>query len=388
VAEQNSIALLGSTGSIGTSCLDVVSRHPERLRIRGLAAHRSVERLCRQVTELKPDWAVLGAEDVRLPAEAVPGGACNGRTKWHSGTEALPALVRRADVDTVVCAMVGAAGLAPAWAAVDSGKRVAIANKEALVIAGPLLMQRAAETGATIIPVDSEHSAVYQCLQAGRRRDLKHVILTASGGPFRGWSRTQLETVTPAMALQHPNWQMGPKITIDSATLMNKALEIIEARWLFDLQPDEIRVVIHPQSRIHSLVEFRDGSVISQMSPPDMRGPIQYALLFPDRPESPARATDWTEPLTLELLPADPENFPALQLGFQAARQGGTCGAVLNAANEIAVSRFLAGDLSFLSITRLVQDILNHHQFEARPSLPQLLQADARAREEAVRWTR
>ena len=283
--------------------------------------------------------------------------------------------------------MVGAAGLPAAWAAVDAGKRVAIANKESLVIAGPLLMRRAAETGATILPVDSEHSAIFQCLQAGHGRDVARVILTASGGPFRGWTREQLASVTPEMAMRHPTWQMGPKISVDSATMMNKALEIIEARWLFGLQPDQLQVVIHPQSLIHSLVEYRDGSVMSQMSPPDMRLPIQYALLFPDRPESPARRWDWTQAQTLELLPPDLDAFPALRLGFEAARNGGTCGAVLNAANEVAVERFLSGKLSFAAIAQLVEEVLHHHHFEAQPSLEQLLLADARAREEALRWT-
>lgn len=384
-----SIALLGSTGSIGTSCLDVIRQHSDRLRICGLAAHRSVERLCRQVSELRPRWAVVGCSDVAIPEEsAVPRESASQRpTIWYSGTEQLSELVRQSDVDTVVCAMVGAAGLPAALAAVDAGKRVAIANKESLVIAGPLLMRRAAETGAVILPVDSEHSAVFQALQTGRGRDVSKVILTASGGPFRGWSRQQLASVTPEMALRHPTWQMGPKISVDSATMMNKALELIEARWLFGLQPDQLQVVIHPQSLIHSLVEFQDGSVMSQMSPPDMRLPIQYALLFPERPASPARRWDWTQAQTLELLPPDLDAFPALRLGFEAARNGGTCGAVLNAANEVAVERFLAGALSFAAIPQLVEAILQHHQFEGQPSLPQLLQADAQAREEAVRWT-
>ena len=212
------------------------------------------------------------------------------------------------------------------------------------------------------------------------------MILTASGGPLRGYSKKQLESVTPEMALRHPTWNMGPKISIDSATLMNKALEIIEARWLFGLTADEIGVVIHPQSTIHSLVEFQDGSVISQMSPPDMRLPIQYALLFPDRPAGPARTTDWSQSQTFELYPPDMDAFPALRLGFEAAQQGGTCGAVLNAANEVAVSRLLNRELPFHQITRVVEDILNHHQFEAQPSMEQLLQADGRAREEAARW--
>ncbi len=378
----SSIALLGSTGSIGTSCLDVARQHPHRLRVAGLAAHRSVERLCQQVSEFRPDWAVVGCESVSIPSTEHA-----RHTRWYQGFSAVESLIRNPQISTIVCAMVGAAGLPATWAAVDSGKRVALANKESLVVAGSLIMKRAAETGASVIPVDSEHSAIFQCLQAGRRDQLRRVILTASGGPFRGWTRSQMASVTPAMALKHPTWNMGPKITVDSATMMNKALEIIEARWLFDLKPSEIAVTIHPQSLIHSLVEFADGSVISQFSPPDMRLPIQYALLFPDRLPSPARQTDWTQPCTLELLPPDLDAFPALRLGFEAAEQGGTCGAVLNAANEIAVERFLAGNLPFPCITHIVQDILNHHKFDAQPTLSQLFAMDRWAREEATRWT-
>ncbi|MEI7700325.1 MAG: 1-deoxy-D-xylulose-5-phosphate reductoisomerase [Planctomycetia bacterium] len=377
----SSIALLGSTGSIGTSCLDVARQHSDRVRVAGLAAHKSVERLCQQVSEFQPDWANIGCDSVSVPSSGV-----GHRTRWYQGFDHLETLIRDSQISTVVCAMVGAAGLPATWAAVDAGKRVALANKESLVVAGSLIMKRAAETGACLIPVDSEHSAVFQCLQSGRRDQMRRVILTASGGPFRGWTRQQMSSVTPEMALKHPTWSMGPKITVDSATMMNKALEIIEARWLFNLRPEEIAVTIHPQSLIHSLVEFADGSVISQFSPPDMRLPIQYALLFPDRLPGPARQTDWTQRHTLELIPPDLDAFPALRLGFEAAEKGGTCGAALNAANEIAVERFLAGNLSFPSITHIVQDILNHHKFDAQPSMSQLFAIDRWAREEASRW--
>ncbi|MEJ7595294.1 MAG: 1-deoxy-D-xylulose-5-phosphate reductoisomerase [Planctomycetaceae bacterium] len=381
--QPQSIAILGSTGSIGRSCLDVIRQHPERLRATGLVAHRSVERLCQQVSEFRPAWAVIGAEDISVPPQACQGIA---ETTWHQGLEAVTAMIQRSDIDTIVSAMVGAAGLPATWAAVDAGKRVALANKESLVVAGSLIMERAGQTGATVIPVDSEHSAIFQCLQAGRREDLERIVLTASGGPFRGYTREQLRSVTPEMALKHPTWNMGPKISIDSATMMNKALEIIEARWLFGLPADKISVIIHPQSWIHSLVEFRDGSVISQNSPPDMRLPIQYALLFPDRPESPARKTDWNQRQTFELIPPDLDAFPALRLGFEVAEKGGTSGAVLNAANEVAVARFLNRELPFHQITCVVNDILNHHEFDARPSLEQLLKVDRLAREEAARW--
>ena len=335
------------------------------------------------MAEFRPAWAVIGAEDIAVPPVASKG---IPETSWHRGVEIVAALIRRFDIQTVVSAMVGAAGLPATWAAVDAGKRVALANKESLVIAGSLIMERARQTGAVVIPVDSEHSAIFQCLQAGRRSDLERIVLTASGGPFRGFSREQLKTVTPEMALKHPTWTMGPKISVDSATMMNKALEIIEARWMFGVPADKISVIIHPQSWIHSLVEFRDGSVISQHSPPDMRLPIQYALLFPDRPEGPARKTDWTQPQNLELIPPDLDAFPALRLGFEAAESGGTCGAVLNAANEVAVARFLSRKLPFHKITCVVNDVLNHHEFDARPSLEQLLRVDGLAREEAARW--
>ncbi len=387
MAAPISIAVLGSTGSIGTSCLDVIRAHSSSLRAAGLVAHRSAERLCQQVSEFQPDWAVLGAPDAALPASRVGStGSSAKQVAWHQGLEKVPRLIQNAEINTVVCAMVGAAGLPATWAAVDAGKRVALANKESLVVAGSLIMRRAVETGAAVIPVDSEHSAIYQCLQSGRRADVRRVVLTASGGPFRGFSKDQLRDVTPEMALKHPTWNMGPKISVDSATMMNKALEIIEARWLFGLAPEEISVVIHPQSYVHSLVEFRDGSVISQMSPPDMRLPIQYALMFPLRPDGPARKPDWTKPQTLELLPPDFDAFPALRLGFEAVQRGGTCGAVLNAANEVAVSRFLNRELPFFRITQVVEDVLNHHQFDAQPTMEQLLQIDSWAREEAARW--
>ncbi|HEY0982475.1 1-deoxy-D-xylulose-5-phosphate reductoisomerase, partial [Schlesneria sp.] len=291
------------------------------------------------------------------------------------------------DVDTVVCGIVGAAGLRGAWAAIEARKRVAIANKETLVVAGPLVMDLAARTGADLIPVDSEHSAIFQALLGGRRKDLKRIVLTASGGPFRGWSKERLERdVTIERALAHPTWQMGPKITVDSASMMNKALEVIEARWLFDLEFDQIGVMIHPQSIVHSFVEFIDGSVLAQLSPPDMKLPIQYALTYPERWTASGPSMNWAQSYQLEFFPPDLEAFPALQLGFEVARRGGTCGAVLNAGNEVAVQRFLDGSLKFTEIPQACGDILNGHNFDAQPSLSELLRLDEWARKEMQAW--
>lgn len=380
VAAQ-SIVVLGSTGSIGTSCLDVIQSHPDTMRLHGITAFRSVELLSRQAQEFEPRWAILG--DLEAESAAVS----FGDTQLHQGMDHAELLIRETDVDTVVSAIVGAAGLAPTWAAIDAGKRVAVANKEALVVAGPMITKRAQETGAQLLPVDSEHSAIFQALQAGRKQDLRRIILTASGGPFRGWTREQMAEVTPEMALKHPTWEMGPKITIDSATMMNKALEIIEARWLFDIPANQISVVVHPQSWMHSFVEYQDGSVISQMSPPDMRLPIQYALTFPKRMDCPGLDTDWMRPMNLEFEPPDLDAFPALQLGFDAAKRGGTCGAVLNAANETAVERFLDADIRFDQIPQLCKDVLDHHDFDPRPTFDSLQSVDLWSRKEAQRWT-
>ena len=303
------------------------------------------------------------------------------------GPEGIERVSGHPEIDTVVCGIVGAAGLRGAWAAIESGKRVGIANKETLVVAGPLVMELAAKTGSVLIPVDSEHSAVFQALQGGRRCDLKRIVLTASGGPFRGWSKERLEReVTIERALAHPTWQMGPKITVDSASMMNKALEVIEARWLFNLVVDEIGVMIHPQSIVHSFVEFVDGSVLAQLSPPDMKLPIQYALTYPERWIGTSRRLDWSQSHQLDFFPPDLDAFPALRLGFEVAKRGGTCGSVLNAANEVAVERFLDGSLKFTEIPQACGDILNGHNFDAQPTLAELLRLDEWARKEMQQW--
>lgn len=378
-----SVVVLGSTGSIGRSALEVILAAPDHLRVVGLSAHSRLDLLVQQAQRTAPRWVV--ATDPAAAA-AADWSSLPPSTELFVGPDAIPHLAAQPDVDIVLCGIVGSAGLQGTWAALEAGKTVALANKEPLVMAGPLVMQLARARGAQLIPVDSEHSAIFQCLQAGRSDEVRRVVLTASGGPFRNHSPAQLARVTVAEALAHPTWNMGDKITIDSATLMNKALEIVEARWLFDLAPEQIDVVIHPQSIVHSLVEFVDGSVVAQLSPPDMKLPIQYALHYPHRRPGPAAKLDWSQRMALEFQPPDPERFPALELGHQLSRTGGTSGAVVNAANEVAVGRFLAGELRFDQIVPLCRNLLESHHFEPRPSLEQLLAADRWARQEAKRW--
>ncbi|GAB4144514.1 MAG: 1-deoxy-D-xylulose-5-phosphate reductoisomerase [Planctomycetaceae bacterium] len=337
-----------------------------------------------QCHKFRPRWAVLANPELKNQVSAAD---FPSETELLFGSDNIERMASLPDVETVISGIVGAAGLRGTWAAVEHGKTVGVANKETLVVAGPLVMELAREHGATLIPVDSEHSAIFQCLQAGQRNELERIVLTASGGPFRGWSKGQLETVTPEMAMKHPTWNMGSKITIDSATLMNKALEVIEARWLFELTVDQIEVVVHPQSIIHSFVEFVDGSVVAQLSPPDMKLPIQYALTYPERVTGDCPRMNWQDTLQLEWFPPDLEAFPALQLGFDVARHGGTCGAVLNAANEVAVERFLAGTMSFRDIPVACKQVLESHSFNPKPTLTELMQWDSWAREEIHRWS-
>jgi 1-deoxy-D-xylulose-5-phosphate reductoisomerase len=384
-ARLRRVAVLGSTGSIGTSTLDVIRHLPGRLELVGLAAHSKWEQLADQCRAFKPRYAVLcdpaafkAADRAFFPRE----------TELLSGEDGVAKLATDPGVDVVVSAVVGAAGLHGTWAALEAGKTVALANKETLVVAGPLVTDLAARRGARLLPVDSEHSAVFQALTGYAAADVTRVVLTGSGGPFRGKTAGELEDASPERALKHPTWQMGPKITIDSATLMNKALEVIEARWLFGLRPDQIAVIIHPESVVHSFVEFADGSVLAQLSPPDMRLPIQYALLYPDRVPGPARKLDWPALTALHFEQPDRETFAALDLGFEVAARGGTCGAVLNAANEAAVGRFLAGDLGFLDIARCCRAVLDAHDYDPAPALERLLGLDRWARQEVARWTR
>jgi 1-deoxy-D-xylulose-5-phosphate reductoisomerase len=377
------VAILGSTGSIGRNTLQVIAASAGSLQAVALSAHSSLELLLKQAAETHPRWVVASDCEAASACDWTP---LPRGVERLIGPEGLETVARHPEVDVVVAAIVGSAGLRGTWAAVEAGKTVALANKETMVVAGPLVTQLANRTGASIVPVDSEHSAVFQAMQSGRRDEVKRIILTASGGPFRNHSTEQLAAVTVDDALRHPTWTMGPKITIDSATMMNKALEIIEARWLFDLRPDQIDVVVHPQSIVHSLVEFVDGSIIAQLGSPDMKLPIQYALTYPRRMPGCATPMDFSQAMRLDFFPPDFERFPALELGLEVARSGGTAGAVLNAANEAAVERFRAGELHFTEIVPSCRAVLEQHHFDPSPSLEQLEQLDVWARQEVLRW--
>jgi 1-deoxy-D-xylulose-5-phosphate reductoisomerase len=378
------LAILGSTGSIGRSALNVVEHDAgNRLCAFGLAAGSSWQKLAEQAIAFKPTYVAIAD---RATAASLRSRLRGSGTEVLEGDEGIERLASDPRVDRVVSAIVGAAGLRGTWAALEAGKTVALANKETLVVAGPLVADLARRRGARLLPVDSEHSAIYQAMCCGTPKEVRRVVLTSSGGPFRGRSKQSLAQVTPEMALRHPTWSMGPKISIDSATLMNKALEIIEARWLFDLRTDQIEVVLHPESIVHSFVEFVDGSVIAQLSPPDMRLPIQFALTYPDRLNSPAHRLDLGSPLTLHFEPPDRDTFPALDLAYAVLEQGGTSGAALNAANEAAVARFLVGELPFLDIARVCRAVFDHHPFDSHPSLDQLWKVDAWARQEVALW--
>ena len=372
------LAVLGATGSIGASTLDVVASHPHRYRVFALTAHASSDALTDLCRVHRPRYAVLSgvAEDRYLKARF-----SEFNTNLLFGRAALEQVVTDHDCDAVMAAIVGAAGLPSTLAAARAGKRVLLANKEALVMAGPLVMRAARESGAQLLPVDSEHNAVFQCLSDVRA--VRRIMLTASGGPFRSLPVEKLDAVTPDQACAHPNWVMGRKISVDSATMMNKGLEVIEARWLFDVPAERIEVVIHPQSIVHSLVEYVDGSVIAQLSNPDMRVPIAHALAYPERIASGARPLDLAAMKNLSFERPDHQRFPCLQLAYEALRAGGTAPAVLNAANEIAVEAFLAGRLPFTAIPRVIEGTLQSIGSTQAESLSQILEADAAARRKA-----
>lgn len=385
---MRNIAILGATGSIGGNALDVIARHPERFRASVLSANDDVAGLVGLCERFQPDVAVIadaahygalrdGLAQIGLPTHAL------------AGADALSDVAGSDACDTVVAAIVGAAGLASTLAAARAGKRILLANKEAIVVAGALLMQTAAASGAQLLPVDSEHNAIYQCLPtpaigAAARPAVRRIVLTASGGPFRGWSRAQLDQVTPDQACSHPNWRMGRKISVDSATLMNKGLEVIEARWLFDAAPDAIEVVVHPQSIVHSLVDYVDGSTLAQLGNPDMRTALAFGLAWPERIEAGVARLDLAAVGRLDFERPDEIAFPCLRLAREALHAGPVATTVLNAANEVAVSAFLQGRLRFLGIAAVLESTLSRVHDGDAADLPELLELDARARREAA----
>ncbi|MCH4561948.1 1-deoxy-D-xylulose-5-phosphate reductoisomerase [Halomonas sp. EGI 63088] len=384
------VTVLGATGSIGASTLDVIARHPERYRVHALTAHRSREPLLERCRVHQPAVAVLGDErDAAWLRQRLREAGL--ATEVLAGAEALVEVAEAGEVDVVMSAIVGAAGLLPTLAAVRAGKRVLLANKEALVMSGALFMDAVAGSGATLLPIDSEHNAIYQCLPAEHRGGLgRHgvtqLLLTASGGPFRGRSGAELAAVTPEQACAHPNWSMGRKISVDSATLMNKGLELIEACWLFDARPDQVQVVVHPQSVIHSMAAYADGSVIAQLGNPDMRTPIAFGLAWPERIDAGVEALDLFAVARLDFEAPDEEAFPCLRLAREAMAAGGTAPAVLNAANEVAVAAFLDRRLGFTGIGELVARVRDARPVAAAADLETILEADALARQAAHDW--
>ncbi|MCZ6691801.1 MAG: 1-deoxy-D-xylulose-5-phosphate reductoisomerase [Planctomycetota bacterium] len=376
------VVVLGSTGSVGRNALDVARRLPDEIQVVGLAARSNWEVLREQILEFRPSVAAL-----------VDPGACqnlrktlpNGATRLVEGLDGILDDVLEQEADVVLAAITGAAGLPTTLKAVEKGRRLAIANKESLVMAGKRVMALAREKNAEVVPVDSEHSAIFQSMRGSRSSEVTRLLLTGSGGPFRETPANELQGVTREQALNHPTWKMGPKITIDSATLMNKALEVIEARWLFDVPPERIEVVIHPESVVHSMVEFQDGSVIAQLGLPDMRVPIQFALTYPERRPLEIDRLSFPEISRLTFEEPDRGRFPALDLAYRALETGGTLPAVLNAANEQAVERFLAGTIRFPQIASLTRQVMDHHDAIGEPEIPQILEADRWAREEVDR---
>ncbi len=378
------ISLLGSTGSIGISTLDVVGAHPDRFAVTALAAGRNISLLHEQIERFKPRLAAVIDEEHARELRRMLGPS--SATEVIAGPEGYRETASAAGADMVVSAMVGAAGLLPTLDAIEAGKDIALANKETLVMAGHIVLRKASEKGVKILPVDSEHSAIFQCLQGHRMEDVRRIILTASGGPFLHTSEEEMTRVTPAQALRHPNWAMGKKITIDSATMMNKALEVIEAGWLFGLPGKAIAVLIHPQSIVHSLVEYRDGSVIAQMGVPDMRIPIAYALSYPNRLTRAEEKLDLRKIGPLTFLDADPFRFPALRLAYETVEAGGTMPAVLNGANETAVTAFIEERMPFNRIVPVVEEILSRHCGRKDPEINEILAADRWARQEAANF--
>jgi 1-deoxy-D-xylulose-5-phosphate reductoisomerase len=371
------LAILGSTGSIGTQALEVVLEQKDRFEVEVLTAHRNADLLIEQAIVHKPNVVVIGEEtlynEVCTALDSHP-------IKVYAGAEALSQVVQMETVDLVLTALVGYAGLIPTLAAIDAGKNIALANKETLVVAGELVTQRAKEKGVNIFPVDSEHSAIFQCLTGEFHNPIEKIVLTASGGPFRGMNRKQLEIVTKAQALKHPNWEMGAKITIDSASMMNKGLEVIEAKWLFGLKPEQIEVIVHPQSIVHSLLQFQDGSMKAQLGLPDMKLPIQYAMAYPDRLPNKFERFNFMDYPNLTFEQPDLKTFRNLQLAFDAMNKGGNAACILNAANEVVVDAFLKDKVGFLQMSDLIEHTLQKSTFVANPTLNDFIASDAEAR--------
>jgi len=383
---MRTLTVLGSTGSIGTNTLDVVRRSRHLYQVYALAAGRNVDALLSQILEFRPKVAVVATSDglARLSGRLADAGL--PRADWPellSGEAALVQIAAAAEVDTVISAIVGVSGLAATYEAARRGKRIGLANKEVLVSGGRLVMAAVREYGAELLPVDSEHNGAHQCLRAGNRAQVARLILTASGGPFRNTPREALAFVTPDQALNHPTWRMGNRITIDSATLMNKGFEVIEACWLFDFTPSQVDVVIHPQSSVHAMIEYSDGSVLAQISATDMRMPIQYALTYPERCDAPVPKIDWTEARKWEFLAPDYEKFPLLRLAYKCLEAGGAATCTLNAADEIAVEAFLEGRIGFTSIYEIVSETLAGIPARNPESISELLAIDQESREKA-----
>ena len=373
---MKNISLLGSTGSIGKQTLEVAAANPDKMKIRVLAAHTSDTILEEQIRAVEPDFAVLTDKDAAARLKA----RYHGKTEILAGEEGLLAAATYSEVDTVLASMVGYAGLRPTMAAINCGKNIALANKETLVAAGSLVMEAVAKNNVSLTPVDSEHSAIFQALQGGKEDEVKRLLITASGGPFRGKKRSELETVTLAQCLNHPNWSMGKKITVDSSTLANKGLEVIEAHWLFNMPYEKIDVVVHPQSIIHSLVEFCDGSVIAQLGEPDMRLPIQYALSYPCRYHKAFDQLDLIKAGTLTFEAPDMEAFPSLRIAVDCGKAGGTLPCVFNAANEEAVYAFLDNKIKYLDIPYITEKVASLHKNISVPCIEDIERADAEAR--------
>ena len=374
------ISLLGSTGSIGISSLQVIELNPDKYRVVALAAGRNIDLLLQQIEKFQPEAVAMLDEDL---AERLKARLNNTGPNVYFGEDGFVRLATMDGVDTVISAMTGAAGLIPTYSAIEAGKDIALANKETMVMAGPLVMAQAKDRGISIIPIDSEHSAILQSLQGHPREDLNRIILTASGGPFKAWTLEEMKGVTPEQALKHPNWEMGKKISIDSATLMNKGLEIIEARWLFDLSIDQINIVIHPQSIIHSMVEYRDGSIMAQMGIPNMIIPISYALSFPHHLPTTLPQLKLDEIGGLSFEKPDLSRFSCLALAFRALETGGSMPAAMNGANEIAVESFLQGRIGFLQIPELIEKTMDVHQTFTLDTIEKVIEADGWARNKA-----